>query len=54
MVVQELINAKKPIVGHNMIYDIIYLYNQFIDDLPETYTEFINKVISYNYQLLVA
>ena len=46
LVVQELINAKKPIVGHNMIYDIIYLYNQFIDYLPETYTEFINKVIS--------
>lgn len=26
-----------------MIYDIIYLYNQFIDELPETYYEFIEK-----------
>ena len=40
-VVEELIAAKKPIIGHNMIYDIIYLYNQFIDDLPQTYPEFI-------------
>lgn len=42
-VVQILIDAKKPIIGHNMIYDIIYLYNQFIDDLPTTYLEFISK-----------
>jgi len=54
LIVEELIKAKKPIIGHNMIYDIIYLYNQFIDDLPETYPEFINKVITYNYRLLVA
>jgi len=42
-VVQILIDEKKPIIGHNMIYDIIYLYNQFIDDLPTTYLEFISK-----------
>lgn len=41
LVVEMMINAKKPIIGHNMIYDIIYLYNQFIDDLPNTYIEFI-------------
>jgi poly(A)-specific ribonuclease len=43
LVVEELIKCKKPIIGHNMIYDIIYLYNQFIDDLPLTYLEFIQK-----------
>ena len=37
LVVKILIEAKKPIVGHNMIYDIFYLYNQFIDDMPPTY-----------------
>ena len=40
LIVEELIKAKKSIVGHNMIYDIIYLYNQFIDELPDTYSEF--------------
>jgi poly(A)-specific ribonuclease len=44
LVVEELIKAKKPIIGHNMIYDVIYLYNQFIDDLPPTYLEFIAEV----------
>ena len=34
LVVEELIAAKKPVIGHNMIYDVIYLYNQFVDDLP--------------------
>ena len=24
LIVQMVINAKKPIIGHNMIYDIIY------------------------------
>lgn len=43
LVVEELIASKKPIIGHNMIYDIIYLYNQFVDDLPHTYLEFIEK-----------
>lgn len=42
LVVEALIEGKKPIVGHNMIYDILYLYNQFIGELPETYIEFIN------------
>jgi poly(A)-specific ribonuclease len=43
LVVEELIAARKPVVGHNMIYDIFYLYNQFIDDMPPTYLEFVNK-----------
>jgi len=43
LVVEELIASKKPIIGHNMIYDIIYLYNQFVDDLPNTYLEFIEN-----------
>jgi poly(A)-specific ribonuclease len=44
LVVQMLIDAKKPLIGHNMMYDIIYVYGQFIDDLPETYQEFITRV----------
>jgi poly(A)-specific ribonuclease len=39
-VVEMLIEAQKPLVGHNMMYDIIYLYNQFVGDLPETYEKF--------------
>ncbi len=44
LVVDMLIKAAKPIIGHNMIYDIIYLYNQFIGVLPEEYSDFIVKV----------
>jgi poly(A)-specific ribonuclease len=40
LIVEMLIRAKKPLIGHNMMYDVIYLYNQFIGDLPETYLEF--------------
>ena len=41
LVIQEIINAKKPLVGHNCMYDWMYVYNQFIAQLPETYKEFI-------------
>lgn len=40
LVIKALIESKRPIIGHNMIYDIIYLYNQFVGKLPDTYEEF--------------
>lgn len=52
LVVEELIKAKKPIIGHNMIYDIAYLYNQFIDNLPKEYCDFIKRVRFLNIGLM--
>ena len=43
LVVKEMISAKKPIIGHNCMYDLLYLYNQFIDELPSTFNEFVLK-----------
>ena len=44
-VVKKLIEVQKQkpiaIVGHNLIYDVIYFYNQFIGPLPETYADFV-------------
>ena len=40
IIIDRLIESGVPIVGHNMIFDIMFLYNQFIDDLPDTYDEF--------------
>ena len=51
---------KRPLIGHNNMYDILYFYNQFMGRLPATYMDFIkvwnkyfpmtydSKVISYN------
>ena len=44
LVVKALIESKKPIIGHNFIYDIGFLYHQFIDNLPETYEQFKSKL----------
>ena len=30
-----------PLIGHNMMYDILYFYEQFIGPLPETYKDFV-------------
>jgi len=40
LVVQAMIESKKPIIGHNCMYDWLYLFNQFIGPLPETYLQF--------------
>ena len=43
LVVEAIIKAKKPLVGHNAMYDWLYLFNQFVAPLPPTYAEFIAK-----------
>lgn len=43
LVIKAMIEAKKPLVGHNCMYDWLYVYNQFIDKLPDTYEEFITQ-----------
>ena len=40
-VIEEIIIAKKPLVGHNMFLDLLFIWQQFVDDLPETLAEFI-------------
>jgi len=40
LVIEAMIEAKKPIIGHNCMYDWLYLYNQFIAKLPETFLDF--------------
>lgn len=40
LVIEAIITGKKTIIGHNCMYDWLYLYNQFIDRLPDTYLEF--------------
>lgn len=60
LIIQAMIEAKKPVIGHNCMYDWLYLYNQFIGPLPETYLQFAQewssrfpytydtKVLAYN------
>lgn len=36
-------NPNLCLIGHNMMYDIIFLYNQFVGALPGTYAEFVQK-----------
>jgi poly(A)-specific ribonuclease len=46
-IIQLLIDLKKPIIGHKMIYDLLYIYNQFIAKLPETFLEFSRQWLSF-------
>ena len=39
-VIQFLKEAGKPIIGHNMFFDILFTYEKFIDQLPPTYKDF--------------
>lgn len=35
-----LIQGKKPIIGHNLYYDLMFIYDKLIDDLPLSFFEF--------------
>uniref|UniRef100_A0A670HND7 PARN like ribonuclease domain containing exonuclease 1 n=1 Tax=Podarcis muralis TaxID=64176 RepID=A0A670HND7_PODMU len=37
---QTLVRAKKPLVGHNMLMDLLHLHENFYKPLPENYDEF--------------
>lgn len=39
-VVKMVLLTKKPLIAHNMVYDLFFFYEQFIAELPLTYTEF--------------
>ena len=43
LIIDEIIKAKKPLIGHNCMYDWLFVYNQFIAELPETYEQFANQ-----------
>ncbi|XP_059570597.1 poly(A)-specific ribonuclease PNLDC1 isoform X5 [Alligator mississippiensis] len=43
---QTLVKAKKPLVGHNMLMDLLHLHDKFYRPLPESYEEFKTNIHS--------
>uniref|UniRef100_A0A8D0GK71 PARN like ribonuclease domain containing exonuclease 1 n=1 Tax=Sphenodon punctatus TaxID=8508 RepID=A0A8D0GK71_SPHPU len=43
---QTLVKAKKPLVGHNMMMDLLHLHDKFYKPLPESYEEFKRNIQS--------
>ena len=43
-VIRLLMDAQKPLVGHNCFLDILKIYHHFLDPLPETYPEFKERI----------
>ena len=35
--------AGRPIIGHNMIYDAMFIYQQFVGELPNNFIEFTRR-----------
>ncbi|XP_015785088.1 poly(A)-specific ribonuclease PARN [Tetranychus urticae] len=51
-VVQELIDCKKPIVGHNLLLDMAHTVHHFIGPLPDTLVDFkemLSELCPYTY-----
>lgn len=44
LIILKIIESKRPIIGHFMCLDLLYIYDQCIDRLPDTYLEFVEKV----------
>ena len=43
-VIDVLIEARKPLIGHNMFLDILHIHHRFIGPLPSTCEEFKHKI----------
>ncbi|XP_025057799.1 poly(A)-specific ribonuclease PNLDC1 isoform X2 [Alligator sinensis] len=43
---ETLVKAKKPLVGHNMLMDLLHLHDKFYRPLPESYEEFKTNIHS--------
>lgn len=41
LIVEAIIKAKRPIIGHYMGLDLFYFYDHFVDHLPNTFLEFV-------------
>ena len=39
-VIRLIIDHKKPLIGHNCLFDVVRIYHQFVDDLPANYKDF--------------
>ncbi|XP_078093180.1 poly(A)-specific ribonuclease PNLDC1-like [Mustelus asterias] len=39
-VFRDLVGANKPLVGHNMLLDLMYIHDKFYRSLPESFAEF--------------
>ncbi|KAI1293799.1 Poly(A)-specific ribonuclease PARN [Halotydeus destructor] len=45
-IVQLLVKYAKPVIGHNLLLDLMHVINQFVTPLPATYKEFKQTVHS--------
>lgn len=45
--IQLIINKKLPIIGHNIYFDMMFIYDKLIGDLPEKFYSFKKKIHNY-------
>ncbi|KAH9516996.1 hypothetical protein DERF_007698 [Dermatophagoides farinae] len=46
LIIKSLIKHQKPLIGHGMFFDLLHIYNIFIEPLPEKYDEFKQSIKS--------
>ncbi len=46
-IIEAVIESKKPIIGHYLMLDLLFIYDSFIDELPDTYAGFVKEISHY-------
>ncbi|OTF74008.1 poly(A)-specific ribonuclease PARN-like protein [Euroglyphus maynei] len=46
LIIKSLIKHQKPLIGHSMFFDLLHIYNLFIEPLPEKYDQFKQSIKS--------
>ncbi|EWC47046.1 hypothetical protein DRE_03808 [Drechslerella stenobrocha 248] len=52
LLIDKIMELKKPIVGHNCFTDLCYMYRMFIGELPDTLTDF-RRLLRREFGLIV-
>ncbi|KAK6501603.1 hypothetical protein TWF481_009438 [Arthrobotrys musiformis] len=52
LLIDKIMELKKPIVGHNLFTDLIYMHHMFIGELPEDINDF-RTFLQQNFSLII-
>lgn len=47
LIIEHIVKLRKPIIGHYATLDTGFLYHTFIDDLPDTFPEFCDRLTHF-------
>jgi len=46
LLIKAIVDAKRPIIGHNLSLDLFFIFEHFIEELPSDYNTFASRLLA--------